>query len=57
GLATTPERRERLEEYVVTVNNITTHAYLLSKYIYLRAILEDENFGIRQFINRRVVAQ
>ncbi|KAI7896240.1 uncharacterized protein EV154DRAFT_435263 [Mucor mucedo] len=51
GIGWDPERRERLEEYVVTVHNITTHAYSLSKYIFLRAIQEDENFDIRQCIN------
>ncbi|KAG2209940.1 hypothetical protein INT47_003375 [Mucor saturninus] len=57
GIGWDPERRERLEEYVVTVHNITTHAYSLSKYIFLRAIQEDENFDIRRCINRDFFAE
>ncbi|KAG2191980.1 hypothetical protein INT47_011415, partial [Mucor saturninus] len=37
GIGWDPERCERLEEYVVTVHDVTTHAYSLSKYIFLRA--------------------
>lgn len=57
GIVWAPELRERLVEFVITVNNVTTHAYSLSKYIFMRAIQEDKNFDISQYINRSFFAE
>ncbi|KAG1146988.1 hypothetical protein G6F37_004412 [Rhizopus arrhizus] len=52
GIGWNEEYRERLEEFVNIIHATTTHAYSLSKFIFLYALQDNGNFDIVSYINK-----
>ncbi|KAG1461109.1 hypothetical protein G6F46_005044 [Rhizopus delemar] len=57
GIGWNGQYRERLEAFANTTHATTTHAYSLSKFIFLCALQDDANFDIGSYINKEFFSE
>ncbi|KAG1290082.1 hypothetical protein G6F66_008950 [Rhizopus arrhizus] len=57
GIGWNEQYRERLEELVNIIHATATHTYSLSKFIFLCALQDDDNFYIAAYINKEFFSE